>query len=591
MPARPQRWTVSSTLNPIGLLMVAAAIGVVSLAVTGLTRDIFEDDAYYYTVIARNFASSGRFTFDGFSETSGFHPLLFWIQVAVAAVTGPRAAPGLVYRTLLALDVIVLLGLVAALARASRGARAGTQGGAGATVAALAIGFCFMRWGGHLALYLDGMESTLTLPLVVLLVACLHDGRDRAAGVAGALLVAARLDSFLYVVLPLAFLWALRAGPPPGRVRRALRTFAAIVLPAAVFLAALLLFDSTRFGSWMPIHGALKSTFPHLHVQWFNVLGYNIVGPAYGLRNILSYQPLQALVLAVLGTAALARPAPRADRLRFTGLALAIVTFCELAGFALFQRWSKPVPVWYMGLPLWTGAAAAAAGVACRLPERALRALAVGAGLLLLGLNGMALVRSGVELARHPAFTIAERTEIIAFVRSRAGDAPWAGKDCGQLSFWSGRRFVNLDGLTNDAAYQARLRDRQLGAYLAERGVRYLVMVIWSGPLITAREYEPMYRCQVAPDVFEGRYATFRYDVYAYRYGVYSEPLLLPRAAEIWRSAPFEVGRVRGRYVVFDLAAAGLDGRAALPGASGSLTMGCQNPTVARDPAAHPPQR
>ena len=47
----------------------------------------FEDDAYYYLVIARNAASGQGFTADGLSPTNGFQPLWMWLLVPIAWLT------------------------------------------------------------------------------------------------------------------------------------------------------------------------------------------------------------------------------------------------------------------------------------------------------------------------------------------------------------------------------------------------------------------------------------------------------------------------------------------------------------------------
>jgi hypothetical protein len=51
-----------------------------------------------------------------------------------------------------------------------------------------------------------------------------------------------------------------------------------------------------------------------------------------------------------------------------------------------------------------------------------------------------------------------------------------AGTDCGLMSFFSGRDVINLDGLTNDRAYQHELAARALKEYLDRNGVRWLCL-------------------------------------------------------------------------------------------------------------------
>jgi hypothetical protein len=52
-------------------------------------------------------------------------------------------------------------------------------------------------------------------------------------------------------------------------------------------------------------------------------------------------------------------------------------------------------------------------------------------------------------------------------------DAIVGGFNCGIVSYYSGRRVVNLDGVMNDAAIWA-IRSRTLGDYIDSQGIEYL---------------------------------------------------------------------------------------------------------------------
>jgi hypothetical protein len=52
-----------------------------------LTRQgLLVDDAFFYSVLARNFWRFGRLTFDGQMSTNGVQPLWMWMQVALAGI-------------------------------------------------------------------------------------------------------------------------------------------------------------------------------------------------------------------------------------------------------------------------------------------------------------------------------------------------------------------------------------------------------------------------------------------------------------------------------------------------------------------------
>ena len=70
----------------LALLAAYKAYAVYRLASRGIS--LFIDDAFYYLLIARNFAESGLPTFDGIHATNGFHPLWMLMLAAMYKVIG-----------------------------------------------------------------------------------------------------------------------------------------------------------------------------------------------------------------------------------------------------------------------------------------------------------------------------------------------------------------------------------------------------------------------------------------------------------------------------------------------------------------------
>lgn len=531
------------------------AVAVLARALYGLGHDIFVDDGYYYSTMARNFVESGRFTYDGISETNGAHPLLFWVEVLLLRAAGTQTGPLVLYQTLVIFQAVVLALFLVLVFMRCRGSIELEERRLSCSALLPALAFLFLP--GHLQLFYQGMESFLAFPLAVAFVILLLEERWAVAGLTGALLTAARLDTFVYFLLPLALfhgvlryrrasdsaLPSAERGPLAAAVERTAR----ILAPAAAFVALYMAVNKLRFGFAMPIHGELKSSFPRLNFQLPHLLGIPQDPGAW-----FFHKPFQCLLLTIAATALLARRGRLPARLRHLGSALILVTMTELASLIFFQKWSKPMTAWYAWLPLWTSASALAMGFAHTLPRRANLAVSLSLGIILLALGGRGLVRERAVL-RAGGNTQWWRNETIDFVRSRPPAERFAYTDCGKFSWWGERSFVNLDGLVNDFAYQERLRRGELAAYLAERGVRYLMAGIWDRPQSTGFDYEPMYRYRVAPAVFAGNYEVFEFFVYSYRYGKYSDTLRLPHEAEIWRSGEFPDGVARARYAVFDL--------------------------------------
>ncbi|KKK74225.1 hypothetical protein LCGC14_2885900, partial [marine sediment metagenome] len=321
-----------------------------------------------------------------------------------------------------------------------------------------------------------------------------------------------------------------------------------VVAPAALGTLLLMGWHEAYFGSPVPIHGVLKSTFPMIHFQWRHV--FTTMSDSITLGYAFS--------AAMVGTGLLLWSRRAGKAVCRLGLAAALLGLLQFAAFLLFQKWSKPIPVWYYGPAVLSGTFALAVGVANTIGLRRMHLLTVAAGTGVLAVN-LAVVardwdptwwtaarRSDTPEATGPA-------EIVAFMKTKPADRIWACTDCGKLAFWSGRRVVNLDGLINDFQYQQALRDKRLAEYLRQRNVRYLVFLVWDRPQTDGEVYEPMYECRVAPDLFAGDYRWADFYVVSYQYMTYSDVVRLPREAEVWRSTPTRDGKAMGRAVVFDL--------------------------------------
>ncbi len=511
--ARPYRWPVSLLLLTVAVVAVAWRLLQASGGV-----DLFTDDAYYYTIIARNFVETGRFTFDGSSLTNGFHPLLFWLEAAGFSLFGTGPSPKDQYVAIFAgVATIFLLtiigGLLAVFHRARSQSDAVLQSG-------LLITLCVVLIPRFTMPFLGGMEAILVLPLLMLVGILAWQQRHLWAGICGLMLVMARLDTLPYVVVPIGLACAWRCRSQNGA---AIRAGIKVVLPAVAGTSALMLWHSSHFGHPVPIHGVLKSCFPRVNVQWQNVLA----GPS-GSTTLTA-----ALAASVLAAGLLLRSGRIGREARGAGLTAAALGLLQLAAFVLFQKWSKPVPVWYFGPVLLCGTFALAVGVANTVGLRRMRAVTTIAVAAVLAIN----VVSTARVLRHAAASVSaeEPEDLVGFMKGKP-EQVWACTDCGKLAFWSGQRVVNLDGLVNGFDYQEDLRRGRLARHLADKNVKYLICTAWDRPQTDRGEYEPMYACRVAPALFSGDYETTDFYVYSYQYMKYSDRIRLPQAA--WLPQP-----------------------------------------------------
>lgn len=287
--ARPAQQR-SSRRSVIALAVGVLAVPVVGdLLVSGRRRvfSYFAADAFYYLVVARNWALHGVVSFDGHRPTNGFHPLwqvlltgLYRVTTAAGGGTTAVLYVDLFTGVVLVALALVLLGRAIALARGRL-----TPWFAAVPLGAYALLLLPLWLGygaadalnrdpfeGNLPLYgtlwsyVNGMETPLVLAcfgLVVLLaVRSVWTGQRQAVlvGVALGLMTLARLDTAFVTAAVLA-MFALRA--LVRRDRASVRQAVAVVVPVAVLLGAYLVWTRAYSGTFLPVSGSLKSTFPN----------------------------------------------------------------------------------------------------------------------------------------------------------------------------------------------------------------------------------------------------------------------------------------------------------------------------------------
>jgi len=503
-------------------------------------QDIMSDDAYYYMIVARNFAETGQMTFDGLSKTNGYHPLLFWVEVLIYWAGAARLSVPNQAITIILFQTLVVIATVALILRWVWRYWP-TQP---ATALTVLIALTFLIYTKHVRIVAAGMESTLVFPALVVFLYFLWRSRWTAAGFAALLLVMARLDTLVYILFPVLLIQAIRAYPN-GRIvfKRSIQ----IAGPAAVGIILLMAAYQVAFGHPMPISGACKSSFPIPHVQFHLLtIPFHEALRLGKLEARASINVFTAPFLLIAAGIILFRTGHLPAAPRSAALLFVLLGGIQLAAFVLFQKWAKPIPMWYLApLLIFTSGALAAACVH------------------LLGIRRAQFVGLLIAVLMVPAAVFREvrfpvKSETVAkvggfgdFVSQQPDGTLWAWTDCGKMSFWLDVPFVNLDGLVNSFEYQEALRDQKLGEYLKDANVRYLVVTIWQKP--RGYFFEPMYAHRTAPDVFAQDYDTYEFYIYSYMYETYSDKILLHPDQEVWRSAPHTDGIDPEIMVVYDL--------------------------------------
>ncbi len=486
------------------LLATCSALWLAGWATSGVASawPRFEDDAYYYLVIARNVASGYGVTADGISPTNGFQPLWMWCLVPLAWLTRGDTAWLLPAAQLAEVGIFCASGaLLCTLLRARLG-----------WIPAL-FGVGVLAFPRFLNVLLGGLESGLAVLVGVLLIAELWRGTalrspeprrsDAWAGALFGLLFLARLDSVFLAVACAGCVSAqgLASGPAPlgARLWRAVRKTLAVFWPAALLAAPYLAWNLLAFGHVMPISGALKTSHSELHFLPGNVI------------------PTYLGLIAVTFAAAAFELRRDGDRmLGRTLLALGVGCALQALHAMVFMTWG--VFTWHYALFVPIGAVAVAALARAALGG-APRSLARGA-----------VAACAVGLAAAHAYALSRLTDTFTIAGREAGrwvtqslppDAVLGMKDSGAFTYFSERRVMNMDGVVNSYEYQETLCSGGLSEFLAQHGVQYVA------------------QHSVPPDVAAGRYETFTQPYPCHFAGGRDGELTFRRDQEVFRGTPY----------------------------------------------------
>lgn len=432
---------------------------VVGLVVLVINRGGFliEDDAYYYTIVAKNLAATGHSTFDDQTLTNGYHPLWLLVLTLMAATIGLSDAAIAVVEVVLA-----TFGIWHFLA-AFRSP-------------ALVPKIVFVTIFAFLAtpLVARGMEISLLifgLGLFARLACSYFEGRGSAVGVglAAILCIGARIDSAVFVV-PILILAA-------GNLRR-------LVVPMALIAAAGGVYAGINlwvFGLPFPVSGAIKSLgglqVNHRYLQ--QALAPWQSGGTQGVVAMLRTTTGKLVALFLLAAIAAAVLGRRAKSWPIClGFVIGIVLFLGKLTFgSSWVIWS-----WY-GFPMFLGLFAVFSALDDVLMRSnvsigpvvpwslgVLLAVAVAAG-------GFAIARSnGLGQPPQSDFAAINRLAAAQFGPVFAHGRVAMGDRAGSFAEFYDGPVTQIEGLVNDRAWlEAVKRHDDLRAVLCARGVTHVL--------------------------------------------------------------------------------------------------------------------
>lgn len=449
-------WALRCVFTGLGPLLVAVCfLGVSQDATIGTAA---ADDAYFYLTVARNAALGQWSSFDGTTLTNGFHPL--WAALLVPLFSVVAEADTAWRVALLACCLLHALSLQILWRLLLRWVSlpAACFGTAFYVLFAMVPGWYLGEGPLAMAAFLCFVERLLA-------VARDDNGLARPARAGGALglcaaaVALARLDAILPVAAGLG--WLALTG---HRERRIVAAVAWGVL--AVVLGAYLTSNVLVHGHWLPISGALKSSFPQL-----SPINYPLASPKW-------YRLLVPLlvVLAFIGwTGWAARRANRGRAAIDRPLAALAAGFLAFYGYELLFQKDADYGLYSWHFAVATSFAALLAGRLFHAVVTSPRWRRSAGPTLLL----VALVVVGNRYGRVPSVdaTLADAYRIGRWIDEHLPErAVVATTDPGLVAYFGKRPTISLDGLINNFEFQVVLRDRQLVAYLEQRGVTHLVV-------------------------------------------------------------------------------------------------------------------
>ena len=491
---------------------------------SGFQEIIFRvpDDASYYLKIAENFNAGKGFSFDGIHQTNGFQPMWQYILIALTFMIKTNQETTL--RIVLILQVLLLF-----------------------ISGILLYRFLSVHFNGKI-IFLSGIiyilfiffqsVNAMETSLLVFMISTVLYFSERVnisgtnspkniffLGILFGLLILARLDSVFFAVPAVLFLILKKSGDINGR--KNIREFILMSSGIAVILTPYLFYNFIEFGNIIPVSGYLKSAFPEIKLndKLSNLLKYRetyFVFPAviylfWYVKNFISCKKdIYLSGLAVFASG---------NILLFTYMILFlnwVIFSWYFITYSLFVSLAICLPVKYL------------------LSRKNFNY----ADILYLSISVFISFYWGIKTIKFylkDQKTLGGNWNIESYRASEwvkentKPDDIFAMKDAGHFSYFSDREVINLDGLVNNFEYQEILRKNELNSYFKENDVKYIVQhAIWD------RE-----------DIVSGDYDTVSVNYVSHKYSVQSDPVILRKKDEVYRSEPYYDGEYKSVFLIW----------------------------------------
>lgn len=424
------------------------------------------DDAFYYFVTASNFASSGQWSFDGVTTTSGYHLLWMYVLVGLHTLIPDIDLTGL-YILYSGLGMVLCAGGIYFVSRALH-ARFGTG-----AVWAVVLVFCspvvltfpFLGLETPFVVFFGGMATWIALRPE-------QSGHVSITALAVALLVGigGSLSRSDFGLLP----FVLFSGRLAGCLieRRPLREWIAPCLPSFCLLAGASLGVALVLGHVWLTTGRVIQNSAAVKQFWSQARGgHTIMPPLRILADLFTLHtpnPSRAVAMAVMALATLWGLI--VTRRRAGPVWIPLAGIVAVIGYLLVYARNGAVLHWYLAaftIPVCMMLAPASACLSARVRPALLRAIPPAAVFVIL-LSSVGAIST--PMARHHPI----HRDAGLYLRDHPEIAPVAAWNAGVVNYFSGRGLINIDGLINDEMYE-HFVNGTTSDYLLKRNIRYIV--------------------------------------------------------------------------------------------------------------------
>jgi hypothetical protein len=425
----------------------------------------FEDDFFYYLVVARNLVRHGVSTFNGIQPTNGYHPLWLLINTLLYRVFGDR-------KSLFVVLVLLIWILVCGTYRALRRAQGSLHAAAGYGVVCTLFSITFMAVVSR-----TGMEVSLTLFFLAsfwyrMAAQPLEDQTPRGALLSGLLaagIVLSRIDALMVVVA----YSALMLYKPTGTRKTALRNllwFSVGMLPVAAYFA----FNRVEFGAFLPISGIAKNLKEGL------IPSASTVKSLFTIRSVNILLTWPACVIGILYFVHLLRRPDTSDSSNTGGRRVQLCVLLHPVLFYSVLSFTSDWPIWtwylYPLVPI-----AALLGPAALADWKQLQSKTVVRGFTAaIGCLAMLTLISLVRPNATEVLLYQQAVELQSFAKAHPGRYAMGG-GAGMPSYLMSAPVVQLEGLTGDAAFVEIIKRKEpLVKALGELQVDYYATMLLS---------------------------------------------------------------------------------------------------------------